>query len=64
MITTGSQKAVALQKVVEGGISPVWIANCLQLHENATVACDEAATNEIQVKTVKYFKSIEKIEHE
>lgn len=64
LIITGSHKAVALQKVVEGGVSQMRTASCLQLHENALIACDVAATDEMQVKTVKYFKSIEKSEHE
>lgn len=53
LIVTGSNKAIALQKVVEGSVSQMWTASCLQNHENATIACDEAATDEMQVKTVK-----------
>lgn len=64
LIVTGAHKAVALQKVVEGGVSQIWTASCLQMHENAMITCDEAATDELQVKTVKYFKSIEKIEQQ
>ena len=64
LIITGAHKAVALQRVVEGGVSHIWTASCLQMHENAMIACDDAATDELQVKTVKYFKSIEKIEQE
>jgi len=64
LIITGSHKAAALQKVVEGGLSQIWTASCLQMHEHAMIVCDEAATDELQVKTVKYFKSIEKIEQE
>lgn len=64
LIITGAHKAVALQKVVEGGVSHIWTASCLQMHENAMIACDEAATDELQVKTVKYFRSIEVIEEQ
>ena len=64
LIVTGSHKAIALQKVVEGSVSQMWTASCLQMHENAMIACDEAATDEMLVKTVKYFKSIEKVENE
>lgn len=64
LIVTGSHKAVALQKVVEGSMSQMWTASCLQMHEHAIIACDDAATDEMQVKTVKYFKSIEKVEQE
>ena len=62
LIVTGSHKAFALQKVVEGSVSQMWTASCLQMHENAMIACDDAATDEMQVKTVKYFSSIESIE--
>lgn len=64
LIITGAHKAIALQKVVEGSVSHIWTASCLQMHENAMIACDDAATDEMQVKTVKYFRSIEKIEQE
>lgn len=64
LIVTGAHKAVALQKVVEGPVSQVCTASCLQMHENAMLACDDAATDEMQVKTVKYFRSLEKIEQE
>lgn len=53
LIITGAHKAVALQKVVEGSVSQMWTASCLQMHENAIIACDDAATDEMQVKTVK-----------
>lgn len=53
VIVTGAHKSVALQKTVEGGISHIWTASALQMHENAMIACDEAATDELQVKTVK-----------
>lgn len=62
LIVTGHNKAVALQKVVEGAVSQMWTASCLQMHENAMIACDDAATDEMLVKTVKYFKSIERVE--
>lgn len=64
LIVTGAHKAVALQKVVEGSVSQMCTASCLQMHEDATIACDDAATDELQVKTVKYFKSVERIEQE
>ncbi|PKS11342.1 hypothetical protein jhhlp_003104 [Lomentospora prolificans] len=58
-VVLGRRKAVALQKCVEGGVSHMWTLSCLQLHPNAMIVCDEDATMELQVKTVKYFKSIE-----
>jgi len=38
---------------VEGGVSHMWTLSCLQLHPNAMIVCDEDATMELQVKTVK-----------
>eukprot|EP01043_Picozoa_sp_COSAG02_P030022 COSAG02_NODE_1897_length_10461_cov_7.859873_3_plen_53_part_00 len=35
----------------------------VQLHPEALVVCDEAATAELKVKTVKYFKEVEAAEH-
>lgn len=53
LIITGAHKAVALQKLVEGSVSQLWTASCLQMHEKAIIVCDEAATDEMRVKTVK-----------
>ncbi|KAK5081230.1 Glucosamine-6-phosphate isomerase (Glucosamine-6-phosphate deaminase) (GNPDA) (GlcN6P deaminase) [Lithohypha guttulata] len=64
LIVTGHNKAVALQKVVEGSVSQMWTASCLQMHENAIIACDDAATDEMLVKNARYFKSIERVEVE
>ncbi|EXJ96520.1 glucosamine-6-phosphate deaminase [Capronia coronata CBS 617.96] len=59
IIATGAHKALALKHCVESGISHIWTASCLQLHPHAILVVDDAATLELQVKTVKYFKSIE-----
>lgn len=64
LIVTGAHKAVALQKTVEGNVSQMWTASCLQMHENSMIACDDDATGEMLVKTVKYFKSIEQVSEE
>ena len=58
---TGAPKAVALAKVVEEGVCQMWTASAIQLHLRATVVCDEDATLEMRVKTVKYFKSIQEV---
>ena len=34
----------------------------VQLHPDAVVVCDEPATAELKVKTVKYFKEVEAAE--
>jgi glucosamine-6-phosphate deaminase len=61
IIITGFNKARALRQVVEGGISHMWTVSMLQLHKHAVLVCDDAATMELQVETVKYFKDIEKV---
>ncbi|KAH0542842.1 hypothetical protein FGG08_002796 [Glutinoglossum americanum] len=59
IIITGAHKSVALQKCIEGGVNHMWTLSCLQLHRYPMIVVDEDATLELQVKTVKYFKSIE-----
>lgn len=61
IIITGFSKARALRQVVEGGISHMWTVSMIQLHKHALIVCDDAATMELQMETVKYFKDIEKI---
>ncbi|KAH7093648.1 hypothetical protein FB567DRAFT_434333 [Paraphoma chrysanthemicola] len=67
IIVTGAQKSLALQKCIEGGVNHMYTLSALQLHPYSMVVCDEDATLELQVKTVKathykqYFKSIEKV---
>ncbi|KAH8774706.1 glucosamine-6-phosphate isomerase [Diaporthe sp. PMI_573] len=60
-IILGSRKALALQKCIEQGVNHMWTLSSLQLHPHPMIVCDEDATLELQVKTVKYFKSIEKV---
>ncbi len=59
ILITGHNKARALAHAVEGGISQMWTVSCLQLHEKAIIVCDEEATDELKVGTLKYFKDIE-----
>jgi glucosamine-6-phosphate deaminase len=60
IIVSGRQKARALQAAVEGGVSHFWPLSCLQTHPRAVIACDEDATEELKVGTVRYFNDIEK----
>ena len=61
IIITGYSKARAVREVIEGGVSHMWTVSMLQLHEHAIIACDDPATMELQVESVKYFKEIEEI---
>ncbi len=57
IIIMGASKAAALQKSIEGGVNHMWTCSALQLHPHAMFVVDDDATLELQVKTVKYFKS-------
>lgn len=56
IIVNGYKKARALQKVVEEGINHMWTLSALQNHANGIIVCDEDATMELKVGTVKYFR--------
>jgi glucosamine-6-phosphate deaminase len=58
IIVTGRNKARALQQAVEGGVSHMCTLSCLQMHQRAVIVCDEAATEELKVGTVRYFLSV------
>lgn len=58
IIILGIAKSYALYKVVEEGINHMWTVSMIQLHQRACIVCDEDATNELRVKTVKYFKGL------
>ncbi|MGC9329610.1 MAG: glucosamine-6-phosphate deaminase [Candidatus Hinthialibacter sp.] len=60
IIVNGYKKARALQKVVEEGVNHMWTVSALQMHKHGVIVCDEEATMDLKVGTVKYFKDIEK----
>ncbi len=60
IIVSGHNKARALQQTVEFGVNHMWTVSCLQLHPHGIIVCDDAATVEMKVGTVNYFKDIEK----
>ena len=59
IIIIGFNKARAVREAVEGGISHMWTVSMLQMHKKAIFVCDEPATMELQVETVKYFNNLE-----
>jgi glucosamine-6-phosphate deaminase len=61
IVITGFNKARALREVIEGGISHMWTVSILQMHQKGIIVCDEPATMELQVETVKYFNDIENV---
>ncbi|KAG6920023.1 Glucosamine-6-phosphate isomerase 1 [Tephrocybe rancida] len=64
IIVTGLRKALALSKAIEEGVNHLWTVSALQQHPWALIVTDEDATSELHVKTVKYFKSIERVQEE
>lgn len=64
IIISGYNKARALREVVEGGISHMWTASVLQMHQRGIIVCDEPATSELHVETIKYFLDIENSNYE
>lgn len=62
ILATGHNKAQAVQAGVEGAINHLWTISALQLHPKGIIACDEPATLELKVKTLKYFQQLEAIE--
>ena len=61
IIATGLAKAEAIRHAVEEGINHMWTVSALQNHPNAMIVCDEDATNNLKVGTVRYFKMLEKM---
>jgi glucosamine-6-phosphate deaminase len=59
VIITGAHKANALAKCIEEGVSHMWTVSALQLHQRACIVCDDDATLELRVKTVRYFKGLQ-----
>lgn len=60
ILISGYEKARALKQCVEEGVNHFWTVSMLQLHRHGIIVCDENATMELRVSTVKYFKDIER----
>lgn len=56
ILITGAHKAFALYKAIEEGVNHMWTVSAFQQHPKTLMICDEDATLELRVKTVKYFK--------
>ncbi|XP_008475172.1 glucosamine-6-phosphate isomerase-like [Diaphorina citri] len=61
ILITGSHKAFALYKAVEEGVNHMWTVSAFQMHPCTIMICDEDATQELRVKTVKYFKALSSV---
>ncbi|MBP3192734.1 glucosamine-6-phosphate deaminase [Natronogracilivirga saccharolytica] len=60
ILVKGIKKARAMRMMIEEGVNHMWTSSMLQLHPHGMVLCDEEATMELKVGTVKYFKDIER----
>lgn len=59
VLASGLSKALAVYYAVEGGVNHLWTVSALQMHRKGILICDEAATMELKVKTLRYFQQIE-----
>ena len=60
ILATGAKKAKALYYGIEGAVSHKWTISVLQNHPHAIIVCDDAATDQLEPDTIKYFKDIER----
>ena len=60
ILVNGHNKARALYQAVEGSVNHMWTVSILQMHPKGIIVCDDAATVELKVGTVIYYKDIEK----
>jgi glucosamine-6-phosphate deaminase len=59
IIVNGYNKARALRHAIEEGVNHMWTISALQMHPQGIIVCDDEATLELKVGTVKYFKDVE-----
>ena len=63
LMVNGHNKARALRHGIEGSITQMWTISALQMHPHAVIVADEAACDELRLATYRYFKDIEKDNH-
>jgi glucosamine-6-phosphate deaminase len=59
IIVNGANKARALRHAIEEGVNHMWTVSALQMHPKGIIVCDDDATLELKVGTVRYFKDVE-----
>ncbi|KAI3389586.1 hypothetical protein SNEBB_009875 [Seison nebaliae] len=64
VLITGAHKAYALHMAIEEGVNHMWTVSAFQQHPNFICICDDAATLELKVKTVRYFKSLTEVHNQ
>ena len=53
IVITGAHKALALANCIEQGVNHMYTVSALQMHTHPMIVCDDDATLELKVKTVK-----------
>ena len=59
ILATGSDKARAVKAAVEDPVNHIWTISVLQLHARALLVCDDAATLDLTLRTLRYFERVE-----
>lgn len=59
ILAFGKNKAKALYHAIEEGVSHKWTLSAIQMHNNATVICDEDAASMLAKETIDYFMGLE-----
>eukprot|EP00948_MAST-09A_sp_MAST-9A-sp1_P001609 g1609.t1 len=60
IIISGVKKAHALAQCIEGGVNHMWTVSMIQMHPKGIIVCDDDATLDLRMKTVRYFKGLQK----
>ena len=60
IVASGFNKARAIEGSIEKPISHMCPGSILQTHQKVCFVIDDAATNELRVRTVNYFKGLQR----
>ena len=58
ILISDTAKVYALRMAIEEGVNHLWTVSAFQNHPRCVCVCDEDATMELKVKTVRYFQSL------
>ena len=64
IVATGTGKSAAVARCMEGDVSHVFPISLLQMHQSCVLIVDDAATMDLKVKTVVYYKNLAVRENE
>lgn len=53
IVISGAHKALALANCIEQGVNHMYTVSAIQTHRHGMIVCDDDATLELKVKTVK-----------